>query len=459
MAATWLWAFDRALAEVTLFAAVMILIGAVDDLLVDVAWLRHRRSAGLLTNLPPAPPLRLAVFVPAWDEHRVIGAMLRAALSRYRHPDFRILVGCYPNDRATIDAVADVAQRDPRVRLVIGARGGPTTKAECLNTLWRALLRADAADGARTDAVVLHDAEDVVHPAELSVFDHYLGEAALVQLPVVPLIDPAARMVSGHYADEFAESHARQMIVRTGLGAALPLAGVGCAIRRDALDRLAAAADGDPFEAASLTEDYEIGLRIAGLGLPGRFVRLREYTGGPLVATRAYFPDTVRAAVAQKARWVTGIALAGWDRTGWGEHWRAAEWWMRMRDRRAPLAMLALLAAYLALVGWGVSLLAHGVSGIAPPPPDRGLALLLAINAVMLCWRLGVRAAATGAEHGGCEALLSLPRAIVSNYIAMLAARRAMARYVTALLRGRALRWEKTAHRFPAELSTESGDA
>jgi len=186
----------------------------------------------------------------------VIGAMLRTALARLDHADYRIFVGCYPNDPATIAAVSAIG--DPRVRLVVGERAGPTTKADCLNNLWRALLRDDAAEGRQTRAVILHDAEDVLHPAELRVVAHHLRDHALVQLPVVPLIDPASPMVTGHYADEFALAHAITLPVRTAIGAAMPLAGVGCAIRRDALDQLAQATGDAPFEPASLTEDYEL---------------------------------------------------------------------------------------------------------------------------------------------------------------------------------------------------------
>ena len=102
---------------------------------------------------------------------------------------------------------------------------GPTTKADCLNTLWRALLRADAQDGRVTAAVVLHDAEDVVHPLELRVFDDHLRDAALVQLPVVPLIEPRRRLVSGHYADEFADTNCSLMAyLRSVL--AIPISGL-----------------------------------------------------------------------------------------------------------------------------------------------------------------------------------------------------------------------------------------
>lgn len=446
-----LWALDCALHEAVLLAAVLLVIGGADDLLIDILWVRHRRRAGVLAAIPfDGTHRRMAVFVPAWDEQRVIAPMLRAALARYDHPDYRILVGCYPNDPGTLDAVRAVARDDARVRLVIGATPGPTTKADCLNTLWRALLQGDSADARTTEAIVLHDAEDVVHPAELRVMEHYLGEHALVQLPVVPLIDPARRLVSGHYADEFGESHGRQLVVRDAIGAALPLAGVGCAIRRDALDRLT---DGGkpPFEAASLTEDYELGLRVGALGLSGRFVRVRERSGGPLVATRAYFPDTVHASVVQKARWIVGIALSGWDRTGWGGQWRPAELWMRMRDRRAPFAVLALILAYASLVGGAISLVAHALSGTSMAPVSVGVAWLLRINAALLAWRLVVRASATAAEHGWREGLRAVPRVMVANYIAILAARRALWRYVGLLATGR-VRWDKTAHRFPTDL-------
>jgi adsorption protein B len=442
--------FDRIVMEVALFGAAIILLGGVDDLLVDLMWWRVRRAEPVRADLPPAPPLPLAVFVPAWDERRVIGAMLAATLARYDHPDYRLYVGCYPNDPDTVAAARAIAAGDGRVRVVVAPHDGPTTKADCLNHLWRALCRDDAGADRRTAAVVLHDAEDVVHPAELRVFDDHLRDVALVQLPVVPLIESRRRLVSGHYADEFAESHRRDLVVRSALGAALPLAGVGCAIRRDALERLDARL-GTPFEPQSLTEDYELGLRVAALGMPARFVRWRERAGGPLIATRAYFPDTVDTAVRQKARWVAGIALAGWDRTGWGQRRDPAEYWMRMRDRRGVLAVLALLAAYAALLGWGVSWGAHAYRGTVPQPVGAGLRALLMLNAGLLCWRLTARALHTAAEHGWREGCWSVPRALVANCIAMLAARRAVTRYVGTLL-GAAPRWDKTAHRFPDTL-------
>lgn len=63
----------------------------------------------------------------------------------------------------------------------------------------------EAAEGATFKAVVLHDAEDVVHSAELRLFDRLIERFDLVQLPVMPLIAPGRRGVSATYLDEFAE--------------------------------------------------------------------------------------------------------------------------------------------------------------------------------------------------------------------------------------------------------------
>lgn len=204
---------DVVVRELSLFAAAGLLIGGLDDLLVDLFYLARRLGRGrtppIRSDALPRPTQtgRMIVFIPAWDESAVIGEMLSAALGRIDHADYRLYVGLYPNDPATIAAAAEVAERDDRVRLVIGSKAGPTTKADCLNTLWHALARDRAAEGFAVKAIVLHDAEDVVHPAELTVFDSLIEGRAVVQIPVLPLVVPGSRLVSGHYADEFAEAN------------------------------------------------------------------------------------------------------------------------------------------------------------------------------------------------------------------------------------------------------------
>src|SRR5438067_989330 len=108
-------ALDAGAREFMLFAGVGFLIGGIDDLAVDLVflavWARRRLSRsnigdgdGTLAEYPVrAAPRRFAVFVPAWDEAAVIGAMLRTTLARFGAADYRLYVGAYPNDRATID--------------------------------------------------------------------------------------------------------------------------------------------------------------------------------------------------------------------------------------------------------------------------------------------------------------------------------------------------------------------
>jgi len=444
--------------ELGLFAAVGFLIGGIDDLLIDLLWMgrslwrsatvyrRHPRAdAGSLPA--PAEPGRLALFVAAWREEAVIGAMVATALARFRHPDWRLYVGCYPNDPGTIDAVRRAAAGDPRVRLVIGNQPGPTTKAGCLNWIWQAMLADEQAEGARVKAVVLHDAEDVVHRDELAVYDALIGRFALVQIPVHPVVvrgvGLSGALVSGHYVGEFAEAHAKQVVIREAVGAAVPSAGVGCAIARDVLASLATEGSG-PFDPESLTEDYELGLRIGAAGGRGAFVRMPAADGRGLVAVHACFPHRAVAAIRQKSRWMTGIALAGWDRLGWSGG--LAERWMRLRDRRALLAALVLAAAYAALIVWGCAAGLALIDG-NEPSVDLPRALIFA-NLALALWRVGMRIAVTTGSHGWRMGLLAPLHMLIGNGIAMMAAIRAFGLYVGLVRHGR-LRWDKTAHVFP----------
>ena len=444
---------DAAARETMLFAAAGLLIGGIDDLIVDLCFIVDRLVARPLHRPPdaalprPVAPAPLAVFVAAWDETAVIGAMLAAAVRRFDYPDYRLYVGVYPNDPGTIAAAQAVAATDSRIRVIVGAHDGPTTKADCLNTLWLALMRDEAA-GRVSRAVVLHDAEDVVHPAELTVFDALLEGHALVQLPVLPLIRPKS-LISGHYADEFAYAHSVQQPVRARLGAAMPLAGTGCAIATDTLRAIAAERGGVPFDASSLTEDYELGLHVAERGGTSRFVRVRDPADGSLVAVRAYFPDTLPTATRQKARWMTGIALAGWDRTGWARPDAIADHWMRMRDRRALVSVLVLAVAYAAVLLWPIAAGLRWIRAM-PAADDRLADWLLIATSLLLAWRLTMRIVCTAHAYGWREACWSLPRFFVGNLVALVAAPRALHRYLR-LLRGEALIWEKTAHVFPDE--------
>ena len=447
---------SRIAAELALFAGAGFLLFAANDLLVDLIYFARAiwRAIAVYTRYPrafasalptSADPSFVAIFVPAWDEASVIASMLRATVQRIDYPNYRIFVGYYRNDPATGAAVTAVA--DDRIEAVRVEGDGPTTKADCLNHLYDRLIAHEVETGCSAAAVVLHDAEDVVHPLELRVFDRLIDRAAVIQLPVLPLPDRNSRWISGHYCDEFAEAHVKELVVREAVGAAVPLAGVGCAIARKPLSQLAALRDGKPFARTSMTEDYEVGLTFGALGLKTMFVRLPAVPGERgVVASRGHFPATLGSAVRQKARWLGGIALAGWDRLGWSGG--LGERWMRMRDRRGPIAALLLVAAYAAAFLWSQIWLAEALGAPIRARFDPALTRLLTINGWLLAWRVLMRASFTTYAYGPGEGLLSIPRLIVANVIAVLAAARALAIH----LGGGATRWDKTQHVFPAEL-------
>ncbi len=213
-----------------------------------------------------------------------------------------------------------------------------------------------------------------------------------------------------------------------------------------ALERLREARGGlageGPFAAECLTEDYELGLLISRAITRSSFVRVRDYRG-ELVATRAFFPSTIEASVRQKARWVHGIALQGWDRLGWSG--RKVDFWMSLRDRRGPLTALVLAAAYGLLVIEAVlaaARLAGWENDLALSPLLR---IMLIASFASLVWRASWRAYFTGREYGLAEGLRSILRIPVANIISIMAGRRGLAAYI-GTLRGQAASWEKTQH-------------
>ncbi|MEO1648325.1 MAG: glycosyl transferase family protein [Pseudomonadota bacterium] len=442
--------------ELLLFAGVFFLIGAFDDVLVDAVWL-WLKSTGkakiaevdreTLRDRPLNGPV--AVFVPAWQESAVIGATVSHMLSVWPQRDLRIYVGCYRNDPDTIAAAMRAASvagcnAGHRLRIVIHDRDGPSTKADCLNRLHQALRDDERRAGRLFSCVVFHDAEDMVDPAGLTLLDEAIArDADFAQLPVEPIAQPKSRWLGSHYCEEFAEAHAKGMVVRSSLRAALPAAGVGCAISRRALHRLSRQRlDGTPFQEDSLTEDYELGLSVAAMGGTSSFIRARGEDGA-FVATRAYFPSTLSSVVRQKTRWVHGIALQGWDRVGWTGG--LIEMWMRARDRRGPLTALVLFTGYLLLVLTAVLWAASSV-GLAPKLVLSPLLFwLLMANSAAFFWRAFWRFGFTAQIYGWREGLLAVARIPVTNAIAILAGRRAIAAYVGTRL-GRAVEWDKTPH-------------
>ncbi|RJY09083.1 glycosyl transferase family protein [Aurantiacibacter aquimixticola] len=432
--------------ELLLFAGAFFLVGALDEFAMDAAWGWLRLRGRAKTYTVNRSDLRyralsgpIAVLIPAWQEARVIGRTIAHMVEVWPQDGLTFYIGCYRNDPATVAAAMEGAGGDPRVRLILLDRDGPTTKADCLNRLYAAMEGDELRSGKHTRTVLLHDAEDTVDAAAIALIDRSMDDCEFVQLPVLALPHPASPWVGSHYVEEFCESHGKALMVRDALGAAIPAAGVGCAFKRDTLGVMSIGGEG-PFAGLSLTEDYELGLRIDAAGGRSRFLRVRG-DDGALVATRSYFPATLRGAVRQKSRWMHGIAFQGWDRLGWSGG--AVEHWMRMRDRRGPLSALVLLTGYL-LFALALLLSVLDWAGYDRPwELTPALWWLLALNMAAFGWRAMMRFAFTAREYGAMEGLRAVLRIPLSNVIAIMAGRRALFAYARTL-RGAAPQWDKT---------------
>lgn len=443
--------------ELLFFACAGMLLCGVDDALFDLIWMgkgvRGRWKLAPVADLPDHPPLKFAIFIPLWRESDVIAPMMAHLLRCWPDDNHDVFLGCYPNDRATLAVAQALAAEHGNAHCIVNRHAGPSTKADNLNTIWCSL-----GDGAGYDAIVLHDAEDKVHADELRLYEAYLAQHDMVQIPVLPLPDRDSLWVAGHYADEFAEAHAKELPLRHALGVPVPSAGVGTAIHINLMRKLASAT-GLPFHADSITEDYELGWRAGLSGERTIFVRALGEDGS-LIATKAYFPESLSAAIRQKTRWVLGIAWQGWDRLSGHiaelKKSRAATGhsvfahWMLWRDRRAILSPLFLLAGY-----WGAILYAaiwimgEAVPGLSTQaltfPPS--FQFLFSVTTFFIFWRLVMRAYFVWREYGAAQAFASVPRILVSNAVAIVAGHRAMVRYLC-WGRGAPQKWDKTDHRF-----------
>ena len=444
-------ALDGLVAGLLPLLAGVILVFAADDLLVDLLFLRlmARRKQAPPPIDETLPEQLIAIFVPCWQEDAVIEAMVRHNAATIRYTNYRWFLGVYPNDPQTRNAAQRLAAEMPNVTVSIAPHPGPTSKADCLNWAYQELLLHEEDNQQTFNKILIHDAEDVIHPLELCWINTNMGTAGMVQTPVLALQTPLTAWTHGLYCDDFAEWQTRDMEVRSAMGSFVPSAGVGTAYSREALAALANDRTGCIFEPVALTEDYENGLRLHELGFDQKFLPLSQIQGDWL-ATREYFPKGVMTAIRQRSRWATGNMLQAWDRHGWRGSWSVKYWlW---RDRKGllghPAAALAnLCSAYgLATFAWA------SLSG-APWAFGHRLqtqASWAVASLLVLGYRTIFRMWTTGRIYGWKLALGVPVRLLLGNYINLQATTRALWRFSRSKALGEPLRWVKTSHQYPS---------
>ncbi len=423
--------------------ALWILASGFDDLFVSLVQVRTRHQPFPWPHdedLEALPERQIAIFVPLWHEHEVIGSMLERNLATIAYDNYDIFVGVYPNDELTRRAVAEVVRKHSRVHIVRCPHEGPTSKGDCLNQIYRALAVYETRHDVRFDVVVTHDAEDLVHRQELRLINWFARRNQMIQIPVLPLPTRFRELLHGLYCDEFAEYQNKDIPVRQKLGGFIPSNGVGTGFTREALDHLAAVRNGLAFDPECLTEDYENGFCLHELGYRQVFVPVVFDASGP-IATREYFPRTLRAAVRQRSRWVAGICLQGWQRHGWRVPLEQKYWLWRDRKGLVGNLLAPLTTIVLPWCAWTGLTDSQYASGWLL----QACILNLTITAVQTALRM-----IYSARIYGIRFALGVPaRMLLGNLVNSLATLEALRQFTVAAYTGRSLAWRKTSHVYP----------
>ena len=459
--------------------AVLILLSSLDDIFIDIwYWTRRvfrsftvdrrfsRMTASQLREKSEQP---LAIMVPAWMEYDVIAAMIENMVEVLEYQNYVVFVGTYLNDARTIEEVERMRIRYKQLHRVEVPHAGPTCKADCLNFVVEAIFAYEKEKGVEFAGVVLHDSEDVLHPLELKFFNYLLPRKDMIQLPVASMEREWYELVAGTYMDEFAESHAKDMVVRESVSGVVPSAGVGTCFSKRALIALVGATHNKPFNIASLTEDYDVGNRLGQLGMAAIFgvfpvqfrvernswfskTGKRELTIQMPLCVREFFPDTFRQAYRQKSRWVLGIGLQSWEQIKWPDTLAAR--YLLLHDRKSTVTAFINVLAYLLVIQYLVIQIGiwTGWWELFYPSlfsENSAWRWLIYLNAASLLIRSVQRVYFTGILYGWRHGLMSLPRMVVSNFVNFMAVARAWRLYLSYLFRGRTLAWDKTMHDFP----------
>jgi bacteriophage N4 adsorption protein B len=473
--------YYQGLEYVAAVVATIILLSSLDDLFID-AWYWAREILRRFTIQRMHKPLTsaqlyahdqqpIAIMVPAWHEYDVIASMLEDMVRVLDYRNYVVFVGTYQNDAQTIAEVERMRRRYKQLRRVEVPHDGPTCKADCLNWVIAAIFRYEKEADIEFAGVVLHDSEDVLHPVELRFFNYLLPRKDMIQLPVASLERNWFELVAGTYMDEFAEWHAKDLVVRESLSGTVPSAGVGTCFSRRAMLALIEQTNNQPFNTESLTEDYDVGERLGKMGMLSIFARFpvqfatrrkswfglgkeREFMLTMPLCVREFFPDTFRTAYRQRARWTLGIGLQGWKQTGWSGS--LANRYLLLRDRKGIVTAFVGILAYglvLQFLLFAIASMSGVLPGLFASPfsDSTWLVFVLWANACALLVRVAQRIFFVTRLYGWEHGLLSVPRMVVGNFINFMAVSRAWKLFIGHLVTGKRLAWDKTMHDFPSE--------
>jgi hypothetical protein len=284
-----------------------------------------------LQRPPPADPAQLPVYsvlVALYRESAVLPQLL-ASLSRLRWPRSRLEIKlvCEADDAGTLAALRSL-RLQPNMEVVLVPPGLPRTKPKAL------VYALPLCSG---QLVTLYDAEDRPHPEQLlEAWRRFLDEpeeVACLQAPLV-ITNGADGALPAMFSFEYAALFRGIVPWLARRGLVVPLGGTSNHFRRAALEEVGG------WDAYNVTEDAELGVRLARYG----------YRTGVLAhPTYEDAPQLLAAWLPQRIRW-----FKGWMQT-WLVHMREpGQLWREL----GPASFLAMQIVSLGMI---VSALVHPV--------------------------------------------------------------------------------------------------
>ena len=461
--------------------AVLYIISGLDDLFFDgYYWIRYFWRMWKTRHYEPLSYEKLtdlneqsiAVMIPCWQEVNVIATMLKHNCYSIDYKNYYFFVGVYPNDPETVAEVQSVSHENKQVLCVIGDAPGPSSKAANLNGIYKFVKTFESTLNTPFSIIVLHDSEDVIHPLSFKLYNYLIPRKDMIQIPIFPLEVNNSNFTHWLYADEFAENHTKNIIVRESIRAHVPSAGVGTAFYRRALEVLEDPKTGVPFSTDSLTEDYRTSLALRVHQLKQVFVtqhitRMRwkkrwifgsSYVQKPVkefVAIRALFPLEYAKAIRQKARWIIGIVFQEWHDSQWPKDWRVR--YSLAHDRKAFITHFINGFGYVVFSFWFLYSFFTYANPEYPTLQEQfnlhpWVWWSIVIATLLMCERLLQRTIATYRIYGLIPACLVIPRAMYGNILNLHALIRAYRIYFslpTNETTSNQPAWDKTEHFFP----------
>lgn len=462
-----------------IFVMLVYLVSSLDDLFIDILFfirslyrrffIFRKKKPIAIETLLQEPEKPIAIMFPAWQEGDVIGPCMENLLSTLDYSNFHAFIGTYPNDHHTRDEVEELVAHHPNIHQVVTPHPGPTCKADCLNAIVKEVYKFEEENKMDFAAITIQDCEDIVHPLTLKLFNYLMPRFDLVQIPIISLERAWHSLTGGHYMDEFAEVHSKEIVVRELFAGVVPGAGVGTAYSRKALD-FAKEHGAEIFNTDTLTEDYEFSFRLREAGLKQIFAKIpytrtvekRHWLTGriqlktvtDIICTREYFPDQFWAAVRQKTRWTIGISLQAWRSFGWKGNWRIK--YLFLRDRKMVVISHAMPLGIMVVVAYTLIFLYTRLfpdlyQPAALLPDGSPFWALVWINQTLLLYRVAHRFFWTAHYYTGKALFMLIPRyiwGILINYIAVI---RATKIFISHSLTRTPIAWDKTKHKYPDE--------